>query len=199
MKIEILRTNPKLYSSRVYHVRGDWNALSDVNTLIDVGTDGYILDHIKTISTGVGKKRVEQVILTHEHFDHAAGLKFIKAEYSPVVYSFARMPLTDVLIEDGMELTVGNEKAILLHTPGHSHDSVCIYCKESKVLFAGDTAINIKTPGGSYPKDYVEALEKLNSLDIETIYAGHDDPFIKGVKEMLSTTLANVKASKIID
>lgn len=199
MKIEILRTNPALYSSRVYHVRGDWNALSDVNTLIDVGTDGYVLDHIRQISTGVGKRAVEQVILTHEHFDHAAGLKFIKEEYKPVVYSFANLPLTDIIVHDQFELMIGSEEALILHTPGHSHDSICVYCKKSKVLFAGDTAINIKTPGGSYSKDYVEALEKLVALEINSIYTGHDDPFVSNPSEMLRFTLANVKASKIID
>lgn len=198
MKVEILRTNPKLYSCKVYHVRGNWNALSDVNTLIDVGTDGYILEHIKEISTGVGKKSVEQVILTHEHFDHAAGLKYIKEVYNPVVYSFAHLKLTDVLITDGLEVAIGDEKSIIYHTPGHSHDSICIYCPESKILFSGDTAINIKTVGGTYDRDYIEALEKLASLDIDIIYSGHDDPYKDSPTDMLKNTLENVKKSVLL-
>lgn len=198
MKIEILRTNPALYSCKVYHVRGNWNALSDVNTLIDVGTDGYILDHVKEISTGVGKRSVEQVILTHEHFDHAAGLRFIKEVYNPIVYSFAKLKLTDIIITDELEIKIGDEKAIIYHTPGHSHDSVCIYCTESKVLFSGDTALNIKTPGGTYDYDYVEALERLASLEIKAIYAGHDDPYFNNPNEMLSETLECVKKSIVL-
>lgn len=198
MKVEILQTNPKLYSCKVYHVRGNWNTLSDVNTLVDVGTDGFVLDQIKEISTGVGKKPVEQVILTHEHFDHAAGLKYIKEVYNPIVYSFSNLKLTDVLITDGLEINIGDEKCIIYHTPGHSHDSICIYCPGPKVLFSGDTSINIKTVGGTYDRDYIEALEKLASLDIDVIYAGHDAPYTDSPSEMLKFTLDNVKKSILL-
>ena len=37
--------------------------MSDVNTLIDTGPDGFIYDELQTISTGVGKSRVEQIII----------------------------------------------------------------------------------------------------------------------------------------
>ena len=75
MKVTLLKKNPNIYTCNAYLVRGNWNAISDVNTLIDIGTDSYIYEELQTISTGVGKRRVEQVILTHEHFDHASGLK----------------------------------------------------------------------------------------------------------------------------
>ena len=199
MKIEVLRTNPKLYSCRVYHVRGDWNSLSDVNTMIDVGTDGYVLQHISELSTGVGKKPVEQVVLTHEHFDHTAGLKFIIEAYSPVVYSYAQLKHTDIIIEDDMIIKIGNEMCRLIHTPGHSHDSICVYCPDSKVLFAGDTSLNIKMPGGSFSTRYVEVLEKLAALDISTIYSGHDEPFTQNASDLIKFTLENVKKSRIVD
>ena len=74
MRVIPLRHNPKGYTANAYLVLGDWNALQDVNTLVDVGTDGYVLDEIATASTGVGKRPVERVILTHSHFDHRGGL-----------------------------------------------------------------------------------------------------------------------------
>lgn len=179
-------------------VRGDWNAIGDMNTLIDVGTDGFILDELMNLSTGVGKRRVDQVILTHEHFDHAAGLKVIKKELSPIVYSHAQLEYTDHIIGDRLELKIGDKNAVIFHTPGHSNDSICVYVPEEKVLFAGDTAVNIKTVGGSYTWDYVNSLQLLAGLDIDVIYTGHDEPYTTGVKDMLAGTLENVLKSRII-
>ena len=70
MKIINLTENSTVYTSNVYLVLGSWNSLSDVNTLFDVGRDPNILEILNNTSTGFGKKRVEQVVLTHSHYDH---------------------------------------------------------------------------------------------------------------------------------
>lgn len=189
---------PNVYSCNVYLVRGDWNAIDDVNTLIDVGTDGFILEELLTISTGVGKRRVEQVILTHEHFDHSGGLHKVVETYDPMVYAYSMIPGVKEKLRDGKWLKIGDRQAQILYTPGHSNDSVCIYVPDEKVLFSGDTQLSIKTPGGSYTQEYVDVLRRLIFLDIETVYSGHDEPVTKGVRHMLETTLDNVLKSKII-
>ncbi len=198
MKVTLLKKDPKVYSANVYLVRGNWNAISDVNTLIDTGTNGFVIDEIETISTGVGKRRVEQVILTHEHFDHAGGLSKIKELYNPTVYAYTKLTGVDVKVRDRMKLKIGDREAIILHTPGHSNDSICIYCEEEEVLFSGDTPLNIKTPGGTYNQNYVDALEMITRLNIKTIYSGHDNPMTTNVKEILLNTLRNVRKSKIV-
>lgn len=198
MKVTLFKKNPKQYTCNVYLIRGDWNAIDDVNTLIDVGTDGFIMDELLTLSTGVGKRRVEQVVLTHEHFDHSGGLSLIKAEYNPKVFAYSLIKGVDNKIEDGMNIKVGDRMAVLMHTPGHSNDSVCIYVPDEKVLFSGDTILSIKTPGGTYTKEYVYALERILDLDIETIYSGHDDPLTENVKKVLEFTYENVTKSKIL-
>lgn len=197
MKVSLLKKNPKVYSCNVYLVRGDWNAIDDVNTLIDVGTDGFILDEIPTISTGVGKRKVEQVILTHEHFDHSGGLAKIIEEFKPKVYSYSQIPGVDEKAYDGKWVKIGDRNAQILHTPGHSHDSICIYVPDEEVLFSGDTQLSIKTPGGSYSQEYLDILNKLFRMKIRTIYSGHDDPITSGVRHMLEQTIENVMKSKI--
>ena len=198
MKVTHLKKNPIVYSCNVYLVRGNWNAISDVNTLIDVGTDGFIYDELQTISTGVGKRRVEQIILTHEHFDHAGGLKQIADIYKPKVIAYSLLENVNTHAKDGMRLKIGDRDAQIIYTPGHSNDSICIYCEEEKTLFSGDTPLNIKTPGGSYLKSYVEVLERLSLLPIENIYSGHDNPVFDHAKDMIKFTLENVRKSKII-
>lgn len=198
MKVTLLKKNPNVYSCNVYFVRGDWNAIDDVNTLIDVGTDGFILEEIKTISTGVGKRRVEQVILTHEHFDHAGGLKKVIAEYNPRVIAFSMIDGVTEKAKDGKWIRIGDRDAQILHTPGHSHDSICVYVPEDGVLFSGDTQLCIKTPGGTYTKEYLEVLLRLERLKINTVYSGHDDPIFSGVKEMIAQSIENILRSQII-
>jgi glyoxylase-like metal-dependent hydrolase (beta-lactamase superfamily II) len=198
MKVTLFQKDPNTYTCNVYLIRGDWNAISDVNTLIDVGTNGFILNELQTISTGVGKKRVEQVILTHEHFDHTGGLNYIIENYKPKVYAFSKISGVTEVLHDGMQIKVGDTYAEILHTPGHSHDSACIYFPHEKILFSGDTAINIKSPGGSYTIEYVKVIENLLEKDIQIVYSGHDDPLTENVKYILENTYKNIISSKII-
>ena len=65
MKVDNLTSHNKVYTSNVYLLTGNWNTLSDLNTLIDVGRDPSILEKIDSASTGVGKQRVEPVSYTH--------------------------------------------------------------------------------------------------------------------------------------
>ncbi len=198
MKVSLLQKNKNVYSCNVYLVRGDWNAIDDVNTLIDVGTDGFILEELLTISTGVGKRRVEQIILTHEHFDHSGGLSKVKSVYNPSVIAFSMIPGVDEKARDGKWVKIGDRNAQIMHTPGHSNDSICIYVPDEGVLFSGDTQLSIKTPGGSYSKEYLEVLKRLYGMKINTIYSGHDEPVTSNVRFMLEQTIENVMKSKII-
>ncbi len=199
MKVTLLKKNPNKYTCNAYLVRGDWNAIDDVNTLIDIGSDSYIIDEIETISTGVGKKRVEQVVLTHEHFDHSGGLKDIIKAYNPQrVIAYSMIKGVTEKARDGKWVRIGDRDAQILHTPGHSHDSICIYVPSEKVLFSGDMQLQIKTPGGSYTRDYFDILVRLERMNIQTIYSGHDDPITSGIKEILAQSIENILRSKII-
>lgn len=199
MRVSVLKKNPAVYSCNVYHIRGNWNVIDDINTLIDVGTDDFILQEISEMSsTGVGKRKVEQVIITHEHFDHFGGLKYIINEYHPLVIAYNKHPGVDIKAFDGMKVKLGDRDGLIFHAPGHSNDSILVYVESEAVLFAGDTPLNIKTPGGSYQSCYVEVLKRLSLIDIKTIYTGHDPPYISNVSEMIEMTLENVLKSKII-
>lgn len=198
MKVTILKRDPNVYSAFSYFVQGDWNALSDVNTLIDVGVDSFIINELESLYTGVGKRRVEQVILTHEHFDHAGGLKYIVEKYHPKVIAGKALPLVDIVAYNGMPIKIGDRDAVIYLTPGHSNDSLCVYCESEQVIFSGDTPLVIRSPGGSYLYEYVKVLEHFATLNIKTIYSGHDDPITENASEIIKNTLKNVKNSHII-
>jgi len=101
MKIINLTAHSRIYTGNVYLVLGNHNALADVNTLIDVGRDPQAISKLEQASTGVGKKRVDQVIITHEHYDHTGLLAEIKHEYQPKVYAYKKFEYVDYAVREG--------------------------------------------------------------------------------------------------
>jgi glyoxylase-like metal-dependent hydrolase (beta-lactamase superfamily II) len=198
LKVTLFKKNPKVYSCNAYLICGDWNALDDVNTLIDTGTDDFIYEELQNLSTGLGKRRIEQIILTHEHFDHSGGLDFFIKQYNPTVIALSQSLAITQKAYDGQQVKVGDRDAQIFLTPGHSSDSICIYVPQEKTLFSGDTPLFIKSSGGTYTRDYVTALERLLKLDIQTIYSGHDYPIIGNAQDMLIFTYNNVLKSIIV-
>ena len=198
MKVTLFKKNPKVYTCNSYLICGNWNALDDVNTLIDTGTDDFIFTELQHISTGLGKKRVEQIILTHEHFDHCAGLHHFIEQYHPTVIALSQSLAITQKAFDGQRIRVGDRDAEIILTPGHSSDSICVYVPEEKTLFSGDTPLSIKTPGGTYTKDYLKSLERLLALDISIIYSGHDYPVMKNGSQIIEMTYKNVFNSEIM-
>ena len=188
-------TEPKsmIYSSNVYLIRGDWNAIEDVNTLIDVGNDAAVIERIRATPTGLGKKVVEQVILTHGHFDHAALLPAIREAFDPVAYAHSAFAKADHILEDGQTLRCGDRTFEVIYTPGHSNDSICLYCEEDGVLFVGDTPVIIRSTDGSYEEDFIHALERLCRKDVRAIYFGHGDPLFDDCNACLCSSLRNVR------
>jgi glyoxylase-like metal-dependent hydrolase (beta-lactamase superfamily II) len=197
MRITLLRGNQQNYSCNSYLVRGNSNDQEDINSLVDVGIDGSICDEIDGLCTGIGKKKVAQVVLTHNHYDHAAGLGTIMSRYHPQVYAFAPGKHVGVLLVEGRIIRLGDREFEILHTPGHSEDSVCLYCTREKILFAGDIPFDVKTPGGSYPGELLASLERIASRDVATIYSGHASPVTSGIPALLKRTIWNIRQSTL--
>jgi len=199
VKVSNLSSGSTKYTCNVYLVTGTWNAIDDVNTLVDVGRDSAVIEKIGESSTGVGKKRVAQVVLTHNHYDHTALLPVIRETFNPRVYAFS--PLlegVDRVLKDGDTLRMGDRLFEVLHVPGHSNDSICLYSGEERVVFVGDTAVINLTADASYGDDFLRALERLCRKNVETIYFGHGRPLASGVKARLRDSLNNVRKAKIV-
>jgi len=198
MRVIELTKNPNSYTCRSYLILGDWNQLGDVNTLVDPGSDGYIIAEIDSISTGFGKLSVEQIILTHNHFDHSAGVTAVKDRFGAQVYGCCPGPDVDELLYDGQFLKVGDDYGEVLHTPGHSSDSICLYLPKEQVLFCGDTQLRVLVAKGVYTAEYLAALEKLADRRVERIYPGHDEPVRSKGSQLIKRSLELVKTGTII-
>lgn len=198
MKILNLTKDSQMYTSNVYLVTGSRNSVSDINTLIDVGTDPRAIDKINHASTGVGKKRVEQVILTHSHYDHILILDQIRQEFNPKVFAFSdcignSLGHVNHILENGETLKIADRMFEVIHTPGHSSDSICLFNKEDGILFAGDTPLIINSHDATYEEAFVKAFEVVAKKRITKVYFGHGSPLSEKCNEIISASLKNIK------
>jgi glyoxylase-like metal-dependent hydrolase (beta-lactamase superfamily II) len=147
---------------------------------------------------GIGKERIEQVILTHSHFDHTAILELVRERFKPVVYARSTSLGADVLLEDGQMIVCGDREMQVLCTPGHSEDSVCLYSPSDGALFVGDTPVMVRSSDGSYEDRLVRSLERLCGKEVRTIYFGHGDPITENAHRLLLTSLKNARRGQTI-
>lgn len=191
------------FESNVYLIKGDRIAL------IDTGT-GFYSDHlIKKVRDEIGASDLEYVILTHEHFDHCGGVKSLKEFFSPQIcihkngaeviekgmkwsaeFFNAIQPAVDVdlKLKDGMQIDLGEMLLEIIYTPGHSRGSICIYEKESKSLFSGDTVFANGGVGrtdfyGGSKAELINSIKRLRKLNVENLYPGHGE-VVEGNAEM---------------
>lgn len=107
------------------------------------------------------KLKITGIVNTHMHLDHCFGANHVRDKYGVTVAAHPDdAPLgsnigqqaakfgmkladadvaIDVPLHDGDTITVGNEKLQVIHTPGHSAGSICLYSPDGKFLIAGDT------------------------------------------------------------
>ncbi len=196
MKIIQIKGSDHVYTSNVFLILGDWKRIEDINTLVDVGSDPGIVHTIDQLNTGIGKNSVEQVIITHNHSDHTSILPLIRKTFNPKIYAFSQfLEGVDQVLKNGDKLRVGDRTCEIIHTPGHSSDSISLYIEEDEVLLVGDAPLVIRSVGGAYEDDFVQALKGLCQRKIRKIYFGHGDPVLQDAHTLLVESLRNVRKS----
>ena len=145
-------------------------------------------------------KKVKYILLTHGHFDHMWEVKKAKdiTGASIVISHEDAECLTghtnnlyqhvgqepewikaDILVGEGDELFLGDEKIKVMLTPGHSPGSVCYMMEEAGAILTGDTLFcltcgRVDMEGGD-PAAMLKSLQRLKDIEGDyDVYPGHN-------------------------
>ena len=213
--MEVQYICPTAYDSSVY--------LVNRKVLIDTGMSSQLI--IKELERYIKIADLELIILTHCHYDHAAAaatiaeksgaevgihkadIEGVNDDYLSVSVLFGERAPTvkpTVTYEEGDKIPIGNGEYLeVIHTPGHSRGSICLYEPISKSLFSGDTVF----PGGGFgrtdfegcePEKMAGSIEKLTKHDVKNLYSGHGATNERDGKKKKMTSSRKLKKKKVL-
>ncbi|HEY3594271.1 MAG TPA: MBL fold metallo-hydrolase, partial [Polyangiaceae bacterium] len=124
--------------------------------------------------------RIRHVIDTHTHADHFSATRELSRHWQvpAVMHRDAPAPFVDIRLGDGEMLAVGKLRLQVLHTPGHTADSMCIRVDDR--VFTGDTLLiggtgRTDLPTGDADALYRSLFDRLLRLDSELlVFPAHD-------------------------
>jgi len=143
---------------------------------------------------------LKQIVVTHAHIDHIAGAQQLKRlTGAPILYNQLDLPLVkmmdlqagwlgiatpevappDANLADNQTVSIAGLSATVLHTPGHTQGSSCLYLPNQKLLIAGDTLFagsvgRTDLPGGNTKQLIQSVNDRLLTLPDETkVLPGH--------------------------
>src|SRR5207249_10494150 len=154
-------------------------------------------DYIENVLTLVRKHnlQVKQIVITHAHIDHLGGaMKLRAATGVPILLNqndYALLKMLDAQaawigvappgkmeidhsVAQADSIKTGSLSADVIHTPGHTEGSICLYFPAEKKLIAGDTLFagsigRTDLPGGSFEKIIRSLHDKVLELPDDTV------------------------------
>ncbi len=160
---------------------------------------------------------VKNIVNTHYHFDHIGGNGYFTA--AQIAIHEADAPILEQgdaetavaeffggnmhkmkvarKLKDGDVVKMGVREFQVVHTPGHTPGSICLFDKKEKLLISGDTVFanavgRTDLPGGDF-EQLKASLEKLKKLGVEKIYPGHGEVVLAGGSKKIELLLKSLK------
>ena len=160
--------------------------------LIDAGVGESAHLEELTWTLDARSARLERVLVTHGHRDHAGGAPAIAAAFPEAVFTKYPWPEEDAQYGvawrsagDGDVIVAAEEPLTALHTPGHSPDHMAFWHRPSGTIFTGDlvaqgSSVMIHWSRGGDLAHYLASLERLLTLAPRRLLPAHgpaiDDP-----------------------
>jgi len=191
-------------SSDVYVITGDYI------TIIDAGNDYTAF--VELFELGFKPADIKKIVLTHGHQEHVAGvfelfrypsiresreLEIILHEAGPLAVKDAvkEFGCTLTEVQGGKTLKLSGFNLEVVHTPGHTMDSICLYHPETRTVFTGDTvlpyALASPDPAAGGRLDFhLFSLRTLLKMEIENVLPGHGRPVAAEGKKLIEGSYA---------
>ncbi len=182
-----------------------------IDTQLFLQETSELLDLVRRRS----KNGVRYVINTHSHSDHVYGtylfdgaevishelcrqtlqehgekdLEEAKDRIPELAEVQLRLP--SITFTEELTLRLGNKTLRLMHTPGTTPDSIVVYVREDKVLFAGDTVMPVPYIVDGDRLELKESLRAIGKLSLDNIVQGHGGVLLRGeIKATLKSSIA---------
>jgi len=127
------------------------------------------------------KMNVKYVCATHGHYDHVTSMNRLANDLGAVTVAFKGSAIRPrIEVKDSESMKLGKREVAVIHTPGHTEDSVCYY--DGAHLFTGDTLFvgawgRTDLPGGSLAKMFSSLHDVILRLPettvVERTYPNH--------------------------
>ncbi len=195
--------------------------LNEGRTLIDAGNFYGMLHELSEV---FDISLLEQIFITHCHFDHVGGMGELFDWCNPKVYghldtlphiNFHGVPFMKIMekagradqvmiLRGGERLQAGPHLLEVISTPGHTRGDICLYERQNRILFSGDTVFP-SSPTENILADADKALGNMDQLadslgrlvpyEVDFLLPGHGVPaFSDGDAHVLNAYLETRKA-----
>jgi len=179
--------------------------------LVDAGTGMHmrkVLDRIEKLHL---ERPIEKIVLTHRHFDHVGGAADLASKFNAEVfiheddadsvekgdnestaanaYGSRLKPIKVTRIAEDDTISTGEHELMVLHTPGHTAGSICLYERSKRFLISGDTVFvggvgRWDLPTGNR-RELISSIRCLLMQQPQDLYPGHGPTSIGNATETI--------------
>ena len=193
------------FDSNVYLVDGE--------LLIDAGSGEFFHETVEEMEhMRLHPENIKKIVNTHSHFDHTGADKLFRDRFGSEIWiheadakslergetlaekfgSRGRSVTPSRKLKEGDIISTRNFDFEVIHTPGHTPGSICLYERKRKILFSGDLLFagglgDIEE--GSDVDLMMEYLEGLLDLNVMYLFPGHGNPKIGGISLLIRRIL----------
>ncbi len=156
------------------------------------------------IESELGPNSVHYLINTHHHADHVYG-DYLYTEAEVIGHDLCRQTLAqfgeaslararrqspalaevalrlpDITFENEMHVHLGHRHLHLMHTPGHTSDSISVFEVNERVWVAGDLAMPVPHIVSGDMQQFRTSLIKMRDMEPDFVVQGHGDVLLRG-------------------